>query len=83
MLFCVGDYAFAGHLPLESADCAFNTFVIVNLYSSHSKTSKIITIDYASRLGPRRRQARLCAGRGLLRPCLARLFAPGDRLCIS
>ena len=42
VLFCVGDNAFAGHLPLESANCAFNTFVIVNLYSCHSKTSKYL-----------------------------------------
>jgi hypothetical protein len=42
MLFCVGDYAFAGYLSLESANCAFNTFVIVNLYSCHSKTSKLL-----------------------------------------
>lgn len=42
MLFCIGDNAFAGYLPLESANCAFNTFVIVNLYSCHSKTSKFL-----------------------------------------
>jgi hypothetical protein len=42
MLFCIGDNAFAGYLPLESANSAFNTFVIVNLYSCHSKTSKFL-----------------------------------------
>ena len=42
MLFCICDNAFAGYLPLESANCAFNTFVIVNLYSCHSKTSKFL-----------------------------------------
>lgn len=37
VLFCIGDDAFAGDLTLEAANCAFNTFVIVNLYSCHSK----------------------------------------------
>jgi hypothetical protein len=37
VLFGVGDNAFAGDGALEATDGAFDTLVIVNLYSSHSK----------------------------------------------
>jgi hypothetical protein len=37
VLFRIGDYAFAGDLSFEASYCAFDAFVIVNLYSSHSK----------------------------------------------
>lgn len=37
VLFRIGDYAFAGDLSFEASYCAFNAFVIVNLYSCHSK----------------------------------------------
>ena len=37
VLLCVGDDSLAGHLPLKAADCAFDAFVIVNLYLCHSK----------------------------------------------
>jgi hypothetical protein len=39
VLLGIGDNAFACHLPLEAANRAFDAFVIVNLYSCHSKTS--------------------------------------------
>jgi hypothetical protein len=37
VLFSICDYAFAGDLSFEAAYCAFNAFIIVNLYSCHSK----------------------------------------------
>ena len=37
VFLCVGDDSFAGNLPLEATDCAFDAFVIVNLYLSHSQ----------------------------------------------
>ena len=37
VFLCVGDDSFAGNLPLEATDCAFDAFVIVNLYLCHSQ----------------------------------------------
>ncbi len=37
MLLSVGYDPFAGHLSLEASDCAFDAFVIVNLYLCHSR----------------------------------------------
>jgi hypothetical protein len=45
MLLSVCDYALAGYLPLETANCAFDAFVIVYLYSSHSKNLHLLTSD--------------------------------------
>lgn len=37
VLLGVGDDSFAGYLTFEAADCAFDAFIIVNLYLCHSK----------------------------------------------
>jgi hypothetical protein len=54
VLFGVGDDPFASDGALKAADSAFNTLVIVNLYSCHSKNLHLLTNDYTSRPGPRR-----------------------------
>jgi hypothetical protein len=54
MLLCVCDDTLAGDLPLEAANCALDAFVIVNLYSCHSKNLHLLTNDYTSRRGSRR-----------------------------
>jgi hypothetical protein len=42
VLLGVGDDSFAGYLTFEAADCAFDAFIIVNLYLCHSKTSEFV-----------------------------------------
>jgi hypothetical protein len=37
VLFGIGNNAFAGDLAFESSNCAFDTLVIVNLYSSQTQ----------------------------------------------